>query len=430
MRTSSSLALLPVLLLATDVAAATRTTLSFGDVPAQARYSQAIDLELTLDDSTGAPLAGDEGCDPDPDDASDIVCAVIVTLARDDAPTDIIQVTAPDIVVDAAGRARVRITLVDGRHGDATFIASAEGTPYTITARFPGNGPLATDVDCRDGTGTADGLQCPSTATASFLLIPEVPGLTFNQDVVMNLGESVTLSATLRDDTGDADIAGSDVDGSAPRDLAELPIRFFYDKDDNGRPSSSELIGEGVTNDRGIATIVFNALPPDVQAGIFDAGLQAEFPGDDRYALARTSVSLTVNSSGAPDLARTIVEVTPEVIAVGENPDAVVRVRLVDVDNNILGPDAAAHDVVITTDLGRMLDTVRRDPLDGSYKQTISAALVRGTATVSVTVDGEPAGSTTLTVDGAEGCTCSSGSAAAPGLVVLGLLALRRRRRR
>ena len=432
MRMSLLLALVPLMLVATDVAAASRTSLTLGDVPAQARYSQAINLELTLDDSAGAPLAGNDGCDPNPDDASPIVCVVVVTLAPTGSTeaADIIQITAPDVVVDAEGRARVRITLVDGRHGGAVFAADAEGAPYTITATFSGNGPRASDADCQTGAnGIDDGLRCPSTATAAFSLIPEVPGLSFNQDVVMNLGESVTLTASLRDDTGDADVAGSDVDGSAARALPGLPIRFFYDKDDNGRPAASELIGEGTTNADGTASVIFNALPPDVTAGIYDAGLHAEFPGDGRYALARTSVSLTVNSSGEPDLSKTLVEVTPNVIGLDLGIEAVVRVRLVDIDNNILGADGAEHEVVIGTDLGRLLDDVERDPLDGSYKQTISAALVRGTANITVTVDGQDAGGTTLTVEGDEGCSCSSLSSAMPALVVLGVLGRRRRRR-
>ena len=429
-RTTLQLALLPLLLLATDVAAATRTALRFGDVPAQVRYSQAINLELTLDDSAGVPLPG-TGCDPNPDDGTDLVCAVVVTMAPDENPADVIEITAPDVVVDGEGRARVRITIVDGRHGDATFSASPAGTPYTIAARFLGNGPRATDADCLDGAvGNDNGLRCPTIATAAVALITEVPGLVFNQDVVLSLGDSVTLTATLRDDTGDAEIAGSDVDGSAPRALVGLPIRFFYDKDNNGRPSLSERIGEGTTNADGLASTVFNALPPDVTAGIFAAGLHAEFPGDGRYALARTSVALTVNTSGEPDLAKTIVEVTPEVVgdpAVGS--DAVVRVRLVDTNNNILGAEADEHDVVIVTDSGRLLDTVERDLFDGSYKQTIRANPIRGVANITVTVDGEDAGGTTLTINGPDGCSCNGLSSALPALIVLGALGVRRRRR-
>jgi uncharacterized protein (TIGR03382 family) len=233
----------------------------------------------------------------------------------------------------------------------------------------------------------------------------------------------------LRDDTGNADLASSDLDGSGPVLLEGLPVRFFYDADNNGRPSANERIGEATTNAFGVASFDFAALPPDVVAGTYAAGLHAEFPGNDGYALARTSVSLKVSSAADPDPTRTIIEVTPEVISVTDAPDAVVRVRLVDANNNILGADADAHEVVVSTDFGRLIDGVERDALDGSYSQAIRAAREAGTATISVTVDGEDAGSVTLAVEAPAGCTCANTTGIAPSAALLLALGWLRRRR-
>lgn len=426
------LALVP-LLLATDVVAATRTTLTVAGVPETARYSQAINLDVTLADADGAALPGSSGCDPAPDDGTPLVCSVVVTMQPADSTdaADVITITAPDVVVDDAGRARVRITLVDGRHGDASFVTSADGTPYTITASFAGNGPRATDADCLEGaSGADDGLRCPTAATATVALIPEVPALSFNQDVVLTLGESTTLFATLTDDTGNADAAGSDVDGTAPAPLVGVPVRFFYDADNNGRPAASERIGEGTTNGEGVASVTFNAVAPDVTAGVFAAGLHAEFPGDDRYALARTSVALTINSGGVPDLARTIIEITPETITPDTSATATIRVRLVDENNNIIDGNAPERDVVIASDLGRLLESVDRDLLDGSYSQQLTVPRARNTATITVTVDGEPAGERTLAIDGPDvGCNCASLGTVMPAAAALFALGRRRRRR-
>jgi hypothetical protein len=210
-------------------------------------------------------------------------------------------------------------------------------------------------------------------------------------------------------------------------------VRFFYDADNNGRPSASERIGEAVTNAFGVAAFEFAALPPDVVAGSYPAGLHAEFPGNGGYALARTAVALTVSSAADPDPSRTIIEVTPDVISLDAASDAVVRVRLVDANNNILDADAAAHDVVVNTDFGRLIDAVERDALDGSYSQVIRAPREAGTATISVTVDGVAAGSVQLGVEGpAGGCTCANTAALAPTgavMVLLGVLGRRRRLR-
>lgn len=423
-------AVLPIVLLASfAVHAATTTSLTLSPLPAEARYSQGVNVEVLLRDATGAAIDG--ACDPDGIGLDPCVVVVEVAPTGSIDPAEIISVTAPDVVVDASGRARARLTFVDGRYGDTRFVADAEGASYTITARFPGNGPRATDADCQEGAaGVANGQHCPSTVSTTILLFPEVPALIFTQDVDIALGDTVTLAATLRDDTGNAELASADLDGSGPLLLEGLPVRFFYDASGDGRPSASERIGEAITNAFGVAAVEFTALPPDVVAGSNPAGLIAEFPGNDGYALARTSVALTVSSAAAPDPARTIIEVTPDVISLDAASDAVVRVRLVDANNNILGADAAARDVVISTDFGRLIDGVERDALDGSYSQVIRAPRETGTATISVTVDGVAAGSIQLAVEGpAGGCTCANTTTLAPTAGVLVLVAVLRRRR-
>jgi hypothetical protein len=423
-------ALLLLVLLGSHAAlAATTTSLTFSPLPPEVRYSQGVNVEVELRDHTGTVIDG--ACDPDGIGLDPCVVVVEVAPTGSTNPAEVISVTAPDVVVDAAGRARTRLTFVDGRYGSTSFVADAEGASYTITARFPGNGRVD-DADCQRGAeGVANGLYCPSTASTTILLFPEVPALIFTQDVEIALGDTVTLAATLRDDTGNAELASSDLDGSGPLLLEGLPVRFFYDADNNGRPSASERIGEAVTNAFGVASFEFVALPPDVVAGSYPAGLHAEFPGNGGYALARTAVALTVSSAADPDPSRTIIEVTPDVISLDAASDAVVRVRLVDANNNILGADAAAHDVVIATDFGRLIDAVDRDALDGSYSQVIRAPRETGTATISVTVDGVAAGSVQLGVEGpAAGCTCANASAIAPAGALLTLLGVAGRRRR
>jgi len=93
-----------------------------------------------------------------------------------------------------------------------------------------------------------------------------------------------------------------------------------------------------------VAAFTFTADPAFVTAGDFDAALHAEFPGDDRYGVARTSTALLVRARG-PDAARTIVEVDPSTLAANGADTATVTVKLVDGDGNLLGPDADEHDV-------------------------------------------------------------------------------------
>jgi MYXO-CTERM domain-containing protein len=417
-----------ILVAAGPVEAATRTRLTFVNPPPTAEYSQAVALELRLGDDDGGALDGTAACGPEP-------CRVTVTMRAADGAGGIIQITEPDVVVDAAGTARTRIFLVDGRHGGAQFSADPDGFAYTVTARFGGAGvpmPDADDADCQPGpAGAVDGRLCPGAASTTLAVLPEVPALAFAQDLQMTIGETVTLAATLTDPNGDAN--GDAVDGPGPRALAGLPVRFAYDLNGNGNPDflDGELLGEALTNDLGVAAFSFTADPAFVVAGDSEAALHAEFPGDQRYGVARTSTALLVRARG-PDPGRTIVEVDPTTIAANGADRATITVKLVDPDGNLLGPDADEHAVVIATDGGVLRDAVERSPLDGFYRQTLQANRQPGTATIRVTVDGDDAGSATLVLEGdAGGCGCTSASGAdgAAVVVLASLLSGRRRRR-
>lgn len=405
--------------------ASSKVDVAFTETSLNARYSQALLLELTLTHPDGSPVDG-TACPGRP-------CAVAVEL-RPDSGGDVVLVTEPDVFVDAAGRARVRLTLVDGRHGDASFESAPEGLAHTLTVRFRGAGvplPDVTDPECAaEAADVVDGRFCPASSTSALLVFPEVPALEFAQDVVLGLQETVTVFASLADETGDADVAGDAIDGSTRKPIAGVPIRFAYDVDGDGRPSADEFFPDAaITNDDGVASFAFTADPAFVVAGIAEAGLHAEFAGDARYAIARTSTRLTVNAS-TPDPARTIIEVTPDSLKANGLDAAVVRVRLVDTNGNILGADSPAADVAMTTDLGRLLDVVERNPLDGTYSQTLQAGRAAGTATIVVTVDGAAAGEASVEIIGPSGCTCASAGALDPLGWVGVALVLRRRRRR
>jgi hypothetical protein len=408
----------------------------------EANYSQAVPLELLLTDKDGAPIDGTQACRVQ----NTQPCRVSVTLVQDDGESepDIIRV-ADDVAVDAEGRVRVRLTLVDGRHGGASFAADVDGLPYTIEARFRGAGaplPLADDADCQSDQGTPDGRLCPASATASLLVFTEIPALAFGADVQAALGDTIEMAVTLRDLNGDAEQAGDAIDGPGPKLLADMTVRFFYDADNNGRPSLDELLGESQTNDFGVAAFSFFLDPTLVTAGDYAAGLHAEFAGDGRYGVARTSTRLQI-AAGRLDVSRTVIEVVPGTLPANGVAEAEITVRLVDENNNLIGPDADDEDVVISADIGVLRDEVRRDVLDGTYKQTIRAQRTGGTARIAVTVNGEDAGFATLVFDGEPGCQCTArgrgtgtgtGTGTAPAGWGLGALlaatALLRRRRR
>ena len=403
--------------------AAERTGLSFTVSEYAAQYSQAVNLELAFVDKDGDDLDGTTACGANP-------CRVEVEIRIADNSDAAFDVTAPDVAVDAAGRARVRLTLVDGRHGGATFKAAPDpGLDYTLTARF--RGVDRDEVDCQpDSEGTADGTLCESEATATVTVTPEVPALTFNSDVVLDLGDSVVLAASLEDTNGDADIAGTDIDGPGKKVLQGFVIRFAYDADDNGQPNFiTERIGDPnvdvVTNAAGVAALEFVADPSFAQAGVYDAGLHAEFPGDDRYTIARSSVKLTLNAGG-PDPAQTVVEVDPGTLPADGASEATIRVRLVDENGNLLGPEAPPHEVSVTASLGVLIDEMARDPLDGTYTQQLRVQRKGGNARIEATVDGVKGGEAVLVIDGPTGgCNCNGTSPSASLVFALSLLALR-----
>lgn len=417
---------------AVPAAASERTGLSFASASVEAEYSQAVPLQLLFVDKDGDPLDGTTACG-----ASSCKVEVEIRIADNSGPA--FDVTAPDVAVNAAGIASVRLTLVDGRHGGAVFVADDDGVDYTVTARFRGIGafplpvPDNNDADCADGAaGTDDGRLCPATATSTVKVFPEVPSLTFNQDVVMEIGDSVVLAASLEDSNGDADAAGSDIDGPGPKVLQNLVVRFAYDANDDGNPNFlTERIGseDVFTNALGVASLEFFADPAFAQAGVYDAGLHAEFPGDSHYTVARTSVKLTLEAGG-PDPAQTIIELDPDHLTADAVSETTVRVRLVDEDGNLLGPEAPEHDVQVTTTLGLLIDQMERDVLDGTYTQQLRVQRKGGTATVKATVDGEDAGSVDLIIDGPQGCTCNGGGASASSALAFVLLALVRNRKK
>jgi adhesin/invasin len=403
--------------------AAEPTALVFADDTADvAEYSQSVALAVALRDVEGAPLDGTVACGDGP-------CRVTLVMQAEDGSGDRVAITAPDVVVDASGVARARVRLVDGEHGGAAFVASATGVPYTVTARFAGAGtplPDADDLDCAGGAaGTADGRLCPTTTTHTLTLLRETPSLSFGADLDFTVGDAVTLAVTLVDDNGDA--LGTDVDGPGPKVLAGLPVRFAYDVNADRDPAfqGGELLGEATTNAFGVAAFEFTADPSFVTAGAFSEGIFAEFPGDARYGIARTSVSIVVRALG-PAPQNTIVSVSPDTLTADGSDTTDITVKLVDADNNLLGPDAPPHDVVVTADLGRLGDDVERDPIDGFYRTTLRASRQPGTATVSVTVDGVTAGGVRVEFVGeGGGCSCgalpppasSASSSSSPGAV-------------
>jgi hypothetical protein len=211
MRIAVSILCAACVVVASPARGSSKVSVAFSDSSLSARYSQALNLELNLHTPDGAPIDGTAAC---PGRA----CALSVEL-RPDRGGDVVLVTEPDVFVDAAGRARARLTLVDGRHGDARFESAPEGLAHTLTVRFRGAGvplPDVTDPECAAAAADViDGRLCPATATATLLIFPEVPALEFAQDVEMGLQETVTLFASIADETGDADVAGDAIDGRA-----------------------------------------------------------------------------------------------------------------------------------------------------------------------------------------------------------------------
>ncbi|OGQ10891.1 MAG: hypothetical protein A2138_01290 [Deltaproteobacteria bacterium RBG_16_71_12] len=428
--------LLLVATAATSARAAQFTTLTV-DAPtlAQPRYSQAIEVVAHLSLATDGAAVPGTACAQG--------CRVQVSIGPESEPGTFFFVSDP--VADAAGVASTRLTFVDGRYGtDSAFVAADDGAPWVVRACFLGYG-VAPGAPCEPSPAAAcapaavedpNGDLCPSAATRTIALFPEIPSLALGLGFEGKLGTELVVSAEVSDATGDAAPGGTDVDGPQPTLLVGVPVQFFYDADNDGRPSLNESIGSAETNAAGVASVSFVLDPQYVLAGSYDNGIHAEFSGDDRYGVGRSSARLVVRP-GDLDLDRTIIEVEPDVIPADNVSIALVRVRLVDEFNNQLDETSEPHDVVVTTDLGRLLDEVERDPTQGFYSIELQATRAPGTATVTVTVDGTEVGTASVEMVG-ESCNCAhahrgdgaDGAAAATALVVCGVAFARRRGRR
>jgi uncharacterized protein (TIGR03382 family) len=416
--------------LATPALGAEPTTLTIDPpAPAAPRYSQAIELTMRLaraaDDS---PVQGTECAPP---------CSIIVTIEPADGSASYI-VNAQGFVTDTTGAAQARIAFVDGRYLEArtaepvAFDADDEGAPWVIRARFLGAGPgtVPDNPDCAPGAAGTPGGLCPSEATFEVPLFLETANIALGAGLEGELGETLTLSAELQDPNGEAAPGGDDIDGPGPQDLVGRTVSFYYDLDNNGRPAASELVGSAPTNAAGVASITFTLDPDFVRAGTYNQGIHAEFGGDGRYGVARASTPLVVRPADV-DVSRTVLEISPAEIPADGFSKATLRVRLVDSFNNPLDETSAPHEVVFATDLGLLLESPQRDPLNGTYAQTLQAQRRPGTATVTVFVDGEEGPSKTLEITGEGGCRCgASGDAPLTGAFAAALAALMLRRRR
>ncbi|MBI1948849.1 MAG: hypothetical protein HYS27_24395 [Deltaproteobacteria bacterium] len=431
-RSATILTGLLVAMFATSAARAAQFTALTVDAPAlaQPRYSQAIEVVLHLSLATDGAAVPGTACTQG--------CRVQVSIGPEDTPGTFFFVNDP--VIDAVGTASTRLTFVDGRYGtDSAFLAADDGAPWVVRACFLGHG-VAPGAPCEASPAAAcapaavedpNGDLCPSSATRTVALYPEIPSVALGLGFEGKLGTELVVSAEVSDATGDAAPGGTDVDGPQPTLLVGVPVQFFYDADNDGRPSLNESIGSAETNAAGVASVPFLLDPQFVLAGSYDSGIHAEFSGDDRFGVGRSSARLVVRP-GDLDLERTILEVEPDVIPADNVSIALIRVRLVDEFNNQLDETSEPHDVQMTTDLGRLLDEVERDPTLGFYSIELQATRKVGTATVTVTVDGTEVGTAAVEMTG-ESCTCgharSSDSTAAGGALLLLALPLARRRR-
>jgi uncharacterized protein (TIGR03382 family) len=410
--------------LATPALAAKKTALTI-DPPAVARprYSQAIEVVVHMTHATdGSAVDGQTEC------GGGQPCRVQVSIARASSPDESIFIGDPP--VDSTGTASIRLGFVDNRYGDATFFADDEGEPYIIKARFLE--VLRTPVfqECaQDAVEDDDGL-CASEDTHDIALFSEIPAISLGVGLGVtegDLGETLTLSAEVTDPTGDAPEGGTDLDGPAPILLEGVSVQFFYDQNNDGNPSLNEQIpgSPTVTNQAGVASLEFELNPEFVFAGVYESGIHAEFSGDDRFGVGRASVRLIVHPA-APDVAKTLIEATPEGVPADGNSQILLRARLVDTFNNVLDENSDPHEVTFTSELGTLLDTAQLDPLDGTYTQTLQASRKGGASTVQVFVDGVAGPTHTVSFEGG-GCECANAGAALP--LALVLLALSRRRR-
>ena len=405
------------------------------DAPAlaQPRYSQAIEVVVHFSLATDGAAVPGTACAQG--------CRVQVAIGPESTPGTFFSVSDP--IVDAAGAASTRLAFVDGRYGtDSAFVGADDGAPWVLRACFLGYG-VAPGTPCQPSPAAAcavgavedaNGDLCPSSTTRTIALFPEIPSLALGLGFEGQLGTEIVISAEVSDATGDAAAGGTDVDGPQPTLLVDVPVQFFYDADNDGRPSLNESLGTTNTNAAGVASMTFLLDPLYVRAGSYDNGIHAEFSGDDRYGVGRSAARLVVRPADV-DLGKTIIEVEPDSIPADNVSVALVRVRLVDVFNNQLDETSDAHDVQITTDLGRLLDQVERDPTQGFYSVELQSTRAPGTATVTVTVDGTEVGTATVEMVG-ESCRCAHGGttdaanahAAASALALLAAMLARRAR--
>lgn len=427
MRTSPLPVALGLLLAAPATAGPTEVLINpdQSGAPYTARYSQAVPLRARLVDDSGNGVAGRR-----------------VSFFLRHGDDDVSEFLVADPVTDAEGYADARLTLVNGRHGGQTFVAAAPtqdvaGERYVVRAAFTGDpdaagcdldaGPAPGDAGLVDGGAPAP--LCASQSEGELFVALETTTLVIEPGNEVILGDSIDLIATLTDANGDAPQAGTDVNGSEPVPLAGRSVSFFYDADGNGRPSAGERLGSADTNDQGIAVFPFLADPSFVRAQNEEAGIHAQFGGDEQYQLSGAQQSLVV-TPGAADPARTLLEVTPEELLADGFSLVEVRATLVDPYNNLLGPDDDLYNVSFTTDLGTLEGAAERDPLSGQYVQQLKAPRAGGTATVQVTVDGVPGPSKEVRFL-ERGCSCQGAGDSAPlSLLALSLLALGARRKR
>jgi hypothetical protein len=423
MTSSLKILVTALIIMAIPARAASETELAFTTtMPVQLNYSQGTSVSVRLTRG-GVPVVGANDCGLQ-------ACAVTLRMTRTDGVGQPIDITEPDVAIDAQGIATIRITVVDGRYGGAVFAGSPEGVSYDLQARFRGAGE-PTPAECDDNAGLPD--LCASSAVGQLVVRVETPRIALDGSQTIAIGDEVTIAATLTDPTGIAEPTGDDVDGPSESLIFGRGVVFFYDVNDDGaiEPAERLNVEAALTNQAGVASFTFTASPEFVQAGIFDQGLVVEFPGDEQYGVARASTSLTV-TAGRPDPASTIITATPDVIPANGVSIARIQLTLVDAQRNILGADAEPVTMVLTTDLGQLLGEVERDVLDGTYSQELRSTREGGQALVTATLDGQPAGEIGITIEAASTCACTQvrhTPSMAAAVMVIATIAIGRRRR-
>jgi MYXO-CTERM domain-containing protein len=390
-------------------AQALNTTLTVGQAdPYAIRYSQALDLEAVLVDENDQGYVGLE----------------VEFYLQHEGGSEFLIGSA---FTDSSGRALRRLAVVDGLYGGQNFPAAAEtpetlGERYTIRVVFAGstitlNPPAAVDGGQADGGAPPDAgppptLTLEATSGSGELFVSlEKSFLDLAPGNEANLGDTITLVATLTDENGNAPESGNTTDGVTALGISGRTIGFFHDKNGNGRPENTggEFLGTAETNSSGVATFDFEADPDDnIKAGDFDLGLHVQFSGDDRYQLTGDSSRLVIHP-GQPDANKTLVEIEPKELDADGFSQAVITATLVDTFNNPLTLDSERHPVHFELSAGKLLETLERNPTTGHYTQPLRAPNEPGEGKVTVTIEGfEGQAEATITFRGAPGCACAS----------------------